>query len=591
MAPYLEGQMVTHDLVQGSPEWHKFRLEHHGASEAAAMMGLSKYVTRNELLLQKKTGIAKVIDSATQFIFDKGHEVERLARPIIETEIGDDLYQAVVSVGRLSASLDGMTMDGETVWECKQFNASLYQSIHDGELPREYWPQCQQILMLTGSKKLIFTVSDGTRERTVSMNIFPYVLWFGMLIAGWEQFDKDIETFVPIEIIDAPLPTPTKDLPALAIKVEGTISIISNLHRWGEKLAEFISNIPTLDSVSTDDQAFADCENAIKVLQRAEDLLKVAESNAIAQTADIDEMRCTVKLHVDTARTTRLMLEKLVKARKESIRVDIVKHERGLAQKHLDSLNARHDVPYLSMWEIDFSSAIKGKRTVKSVREAVGIELMKFKLEANKRADDIDNNLRILREKTGDYKFLFSDVKELISLEEDHLLMVVKTRINEYIQREADKVEALRKKIQAEEEAKAAAAQAAELQSKLAEEKAKWDAEAAEAAAVQRRAQEAAAKLHQEATKKAQEAITRDAGIVPPSDPVKRTMDVYIESAKEKPSTVAKANSGEGKHLVTAPQFPRPTDKEILMTLKLEFCAPEAIIIGWLRDFDFEKIN
>jgi len=41
---------VIHNLIQGSPEWHQFRLEHDGASEAAAMLGLSKKVPRNELL-------------------------------------------------------------------------------------------------------------------------------------------------------------------------------------------------------------------------------------------------------------------------------------------------------------------------------------------------------------------------------------------------------------------------------------------------------------------------------------------------------------------------------------------------------------
>ena len=33
--------MKVHKLVQGSAEWHQFRLTHFGASEAAAMLGLS----------------------------------------------------------------------------------------------------------------------------------------------------------------------------------------------------------------------------------------------------------------------------------------------------------------------------------------------------------------------------------------------------------------------------------------------------------------------------------------------------------------------------------------------------------------------
>jgi len=34
-----ENPLIEHDLVQGSPEWHAFRDEHDGSSEAAAMLG------------------------------------------------------------------------------------------------------------------------------------------------------------------------------------------------------------------------------------------------------------------------------------------------------------------------------------------------------------------------------------------------------------------------------------------------------------------------------------------------------------------------------------------------------------------------
>ena len=51
--------MQTHKLEQGSDLWHQFRLDHFGASEAAAMLGLSTKVKRNELLHIKHTGQAK----------------------------------------------------------------------------------------------------------------------------------------------------------------------------------------------------------------------------------------------------------------------------------------------------------------------------------------------------------------------------------------------------------------------------------------------------------------------------------------------------------------------------------------------------
>src|SRR3972149_6196199 len=107
-------------------------------------------------------------------------------------------------------------------------------------------------------------------------------------------------------------------LPAVSIEVKGKIARIPNLPAFGAKLAAFIDGI---DKNPSDDQAFADAEGAIKTLESAQTALEAAEAGALAQTATIDEMRRTVALYVDQARTTRLMLEKLVKARKEQIHV------------------------------------------------------------------------------------------------------------------------------------------------------------------------------------------------------------------------------------------------------------------------------
>jgi predicted phage-related endonuclease len=90
--------MKTHDLIQGSPEWASFRLGHHGASEAAAMLGLSTRVTRGELLRMKATGTPqRFSDWVQERILDYGHAVEAMALPIVERMIGDDLYPVTVS--------------------------------------------------------------------------------------------------------------------------------------------------------------------------------------------------------------------------------------------------------------------------------------------------------------------------------------------------------------------------------------------------------------------------------------------------------------------------------------------------------------
>ena len=88
--------MKTHNLVQGSQEWHEFRSNHFGSSEAAAMLGLSKQLSRNDLLLYKKTGKSKEYSDWVQAnILDYGHEVEAMARELLESELGDELYPVV----------------------------------------------------------------------------------------------------------------------------------------------------------------------------------------------------------------------------------------------------------------------------------------------------------------------------------------------------------------------------------------------------------------------------------------------------------------------------------------------------------------
>ena len=74
---------VTHDCAQGSDAWHALRAKHFTASEASAMLGVSKYQTRADLLKRKATGLSEEVDAATQRRFDDGHAAEAAARPIV----------------------------------------------------------------------------------------------------------------------------------------------------------------------------------------------------------------------------------------------------------------------------------------------------------------------------------------------------------------------------------------------------------------------------------------------------------------------------------------------------------------------------
>src|SRR5688572_8572760 len=124
--------MQTHDLIQGTPEWHAHRARFDNASDAAAALGVSPYKTRSELLRERATGIPAPVDPFQQKRFDEGHRAERLARPLAEKIIGEDLYPVVGTNGTRSASFDGLTMLERVSFEHKLLNEELRACMVDG---------------------------------------------------------------------------------------------------------------------------------------------------------------------------------------------------------------------------------------------------------------------------------------------------------------------------------------------------------------------------------------------------------------------------------------------------------------------------
>lgn len=482
---------TIHNLIQGSPEWDAFRLEHHGSSEAAPMLGKSKKVTRTELLHMKKTGTPREFsDWVQKNILDHGHAVEAMARPIIEQELGVDLYPVTCSDGRLSASCDGLTLCEETAFEHKQYNENLYASVRGGMLPEEHMPQCQQLMMVTGAKRVIFTVSDGTRENLVWMNVLPDPEWFERIRAGWAQFEKDLAEYVPVVHAEKPEAEAVMQLPALSIQTSGQISIISNLEIFGKKLTEFVDG---LDLEPTDDQGFANAENAVKVLQKAQDALEAAEASALAQASEVDEMRRTVALYAETARKTRLMLERMVKARKEQIRTEAIRKAEAAFFDHRKALQEEIKPVRFDCQQPDFLGAAKNKRTLASLHDALNTALANGKIAADAIAKDIRTKLAWYKENAKGYEFLFSDLDRVIYKPADDFQLLVQNRIAQHRMDEAKRLEVEHARIQAEKQRKAQAKVEAEARAKaeaeaqakaLAERQARAEAERAAQAAV-----------------------------------------------------------------------------------------------------------
>lgn len=433
-------ERIIHNLVQGSDEWAQFRLEHFGASEASAMLGISSKVKRNELLHMKHTGTAKEFsDWVQKNILDYGHEVEALARPIVEDLIGDDLYPVTCSLGRLSASCDGLTMSEAIAFEHKQWNVGLADAVRAGVLPDEYWPQCQQVMLVTGAKKVIFVVSDGTSENLERIEIEPDDAWFDRLRAGWEQFAKDLADYAPVDIPERPKADAIMALPPLAVQIRGEV-ITSNLPAFKAAAEKFIAGIKM--DLSTDED-FVNGDATVKFCEAKEKEIAIAMDAAIAQMSSIDELMRTGNHVKDQLRTKRLTLSKQIETRKVQIKENAVSERRQKYADHVAALNKELGDVSIVVPAPDFVGAIKGLKTIASLYDKLDTALANGKIAADAAAKDLRAKLD-WHKPHAEYAFLFRDIQTLIQKPTEDFQLVVMSRIAEH-KRQEDEKEAKRK--------------------------------------------------------------------------------------------------------------------------------------------------
>lgn len=444
--------MKIHNVAQGSAEWLALRAQHFTASEAPAMMGASKYQTRTDLLAAKKTGITPEVTPSQQFIFDKGHATEALARPMTEVLIGEELYPIVGTKGNLLASMDGATMLCETLFEHKLWNESVVAQVKAGELAPHYYWQLEQQLLVSGAERVIFVCSDGTAENFVHMEYRPVAGRAAQLIEGWKQFEADLANF---EMADAPSIVVGKapdELPALRIELTGMVTA-SNLKVFEDSALAVIDSVKT--TLSTD-QDFADAKKAVKWCGEVEEAVAVAKKQALSQTQSIDELFSSLDRISAHARETRLKVNKLVQAQELLVKTTIKQKAELALADHIAAINKTLGKVTLPHVVSDFAGAMKNKRTIASLQDAVDTELSRAKIDASQAADSIRLNLTSLAELAVDHAFLFSDVQQLITKANDDLVTLIKFRISEHQKVEREKAEA--KRIAEEQEAERLAA-------------------------------------------------------------------------------------------------------------------------------------
>lgn len=531
---------TTLNVQQGTDAWLSARAACDGtASEAPAMFGKSKYQTRTELLAQRKTGLVKTVDGATQAIFAKGHEAEASARKLAEHIIGDELspvtYMIEIDGLKLIASLDGITFDDSIIWEHKLWSEKLAEQVENEQLDEHYTIQLDQELLASGATKCLFMVSDGTADKCVSMWYESNAKKAQALVDGWKQFKTDLAGFVPPTIVEKVEAETIQTLPVPSVVVRGEITT-SNLDEITPLFDKYLGSVKS--ELSTD-QDFADAEANAKNCRETAARIKSLRANIIAQMVDVNTVDSILTNYEEAFNKVGLRLEKAVKEQKETIKTNAILKTRQDYFSHVQVLETEIAPIRLNLAQPDFAKAISGVKSMATMHSRLNDALAAGKIEADALARDIRIKLIWYHEFVGEYKYLFDGISQMIIYKPmDDFKLLVESKI------------AAHKHLEAEKEAKI-----------------KADAEAAARAKVESEKSEAARIV----------AMVAAAATLP-------TM-----SNEEVKKHISQINIAEPIRIIN--KETRPTDDQIIEVIALHYKVHESSVIGWLIDMDLKTAS
>lgn len=144
-------------------QWHEWRSQGIGASDAPVVMGVSPFKTLNQLWEEKVLG-KKQEDNAAMA---RGRELEPKALDYFMAETGYLMDTQVMrkhpKLDWMRATLDGINDEEEILLEIKSC-----RECHD-EVPEHYYPQLQHQMEVVGYDKMFYLSYDGTNGKILEV--------------------------------------------------------------------------------------------------------------------------------------------------------------------------------------------------------------------------------------------------------------------------------------------------------------------------------------------------------------------------------------------------------------------------------------
>lgn len=297
---------MNYEVIEVQPDtdgWLEERRKSVGASEVAAVMGLSPYNTALDVY-KSKQGVDRYFDPLLSFV---GHASEPIMHEWVEKFSGvpvtlEDAFMArSIEYPFLHASFDRVSRDPFTTWQMKTAHFYTGHKWDEG-IPTDIRVQVQAEMLVAGTQRAAVVVWIGGRE----FRLF------------WE--DRD-DKFIKGHM-----------LPALTTFWE----MVQN----GEPPQ--VSTVAEVNQIVTEERATELSESAFETLER----ITVLNSDIKAQEEERDALKVVLAHYVGSADTLTVDGQKVATWKRQRGRVGFDKESFGLDNPHLLAKYTRMGEPF-----------------------------------------------------------------------------------------------------------------------------------------------------------------------------------------------------------------------------------------------------